>query len=301
MFPPIQNNHACYSFAEQQLQRSEVRLTDFNQEPDDLNDEHGSTEFNNNSQPSPEKKSKKSERIPLSCIYCDRNKTFVYKKSYNNHLKDCHSDQIIECTFNSTCKKSFKTVTDLEQHIISFHKHRKNAIGSNKKKMCIVLLESEHKNEATKHEVIQTCHSIIPNSIEKESIIDKEQLPIISHFVKCIYCKIWLLTMQNLAAHIEQTHSKLKIECNVAGCVTYFLTESDCKAHYDEKHPDVEHSKSEVSEDKLTDSIADIDQIKPFECPECTKSFKSELSFKYHVTFLCTIKRRYAFNEKYLK
>jgi hypothetical protein len=273
-----------------------VCLTDLNQEPD--NDEQSSTEFNNNSQPSPEKNSKKSARTPLSCIYCDSNKTFVYKKSYNNHLKVCHSDQIIECTFNKTCKKRFETVTDLEQHIISFHKRRKNALGSNKKKMCIVPLESEHKNEATKHDVIQTCPSIIPNPIEKESIIEKEQLPIISLFVKCIYCKIWLLNMQNLAAHIEQTHAKVKIQCNVAGCVTYFLTQSDCKAHYDEKHPDAEHSKTE---DKLTDSITVIDQSKPFECPECAKAFKSELSFKYHVTFLCTIKRRYAFNEKYLK
>ena len=271
-------------------------LTDLNQEPD--NDEQSSTEFNNNSQPSPEKNSKKSARTPLSCIYCDSNKTFVYKKSYNNHLKVCHSDQIIECTFNKTCKKRFKTVTDLEQHIISYHKCRKNAISSNKKKMCIVPLESEHKDEATKHDVIQTCPSIIPNPIEKESIIDKEQLPIISLFVKCIYCKIWLLNMHNLAAHIELTHAKVKIQCNVAGCVTYFLTQSDCKAHYDEKHPDAERSKTE---DKLTDSITVIDQSKPFECPECAKAFKSELSFKYHVTFLCTIKRRYAFNEKYLK
>jgi hypothetical protein len=271
-----------------------VRLRDLNKPPD--KDEESSNDFNN-SQPTPEmNNNKKSERTPLSCIYCDPNKTFVYKKCFENHLKIHHCDEIIQCEYNKKCKKLFTTVKDLELHIISFHERRKNANSSNKKKACIM---SPHKDEAIKHDFVQSQPTIIPNPFEKESQIDKEQSSTISVTVKCIYCKISLMNTQNLADHVEQTHAQLKIECNVAGCVTYFLTQLNRKAHYDEKHPDEEHS---TSEDQLTDPIAAIPQnIGQLECPECAKLFKSELSFKYHVSFLCTIKQRYAFSEKNLK
>lgn len=288
-------------FAEQQLQRLQVKLTDVNQEPD--TNQQSSADVKEPLQ-SPENNNKKSERSPLSCIYCDSNKTFIYKKSLKTHLKVCHSDEIIQCEYTNTCAKIFKTVKDLELHIYSFHERRKN-VRDKKKKQCIIR-QVRNKDVAIKSDITQTCPTTLTSQIEKESPIDKD-IPTNSLLVKCIYCKISLINTQNLAAHVAQTHVKIKIECSVAGCETYFLTQSECMAHLIKNHPDVENAKilqcpecsyGAPQEEQLKDHIAEIHQISQFKCPECTKLFRSELSYKYHLTFLCKVKRSNAFSVK---
>jgi hypothetical protein len=283
---------------DQKLQPSQVQLFKYTEGP--AANEESSSEFEN-SILSPEKPDKQLERTRLSCIYCNSKQTYLYKKSLYKHFKKCHPNRTVKCHYNKKCARLFKTKEDLEIHVKAFHEND----DGRKRRVCIYCdkliyfdhfnrhMRNHHKDVAIKCDFIKTCPNYFKSQFEKKKHIREEHLNVKLQEVNCIYCKKSFLSNNNLRVHISKRHTKLKIKCTVSGCATYFLSQSDREAHFDEKHQAKDISKSlqcalcpyrAMRKDHLTSHISRMHQSQQLNCSKCSKTFKSSLSLKYHLT-----------------
>lgn len=242
------------------------------------------------------RKPKKTSLSSFSCIYCNSNKIYLYKRSFNKHLTNFHTNEIIiRCKFDLKCGLIFKTEQEMEIHIKAIHEN----VGSNRKIECIYCGRwivsrginrhmKQHKDLIIKCDFDKKCLSFFHNQIDKKRHIDNEHLATKSQDNECIAAS----SSEDLDAHISQTHVDVKINCAVAA-------RSERTTHCDENHQGEEILKNfqcrncsyrASSQDHLTNHIAGMHQSSKFKCSgfECTSEFKSELSLKYHLTFLCT-------------
>nr|CAI5870415.1 unnamed protein product [Callosobruchus analis] len=212
--------------------------------------------------------------VRISCSYC--NKTFVHKKSLNDHIAKKHPDFIAsvsskvhectECSFKTTkisnlrehmakhpelvcrciyCNKTFARETILNEHITKKHPDFIASVGSKI------------------HECTKCTYKTTISSKLKEHMAKHSGLGV---FTKCTYCNKTFTGKALLNEHITKKHPDFvaSLSCKIHECTncTYKTTKSSRLKEHMAKHPELAAF---------------------FRCTYCNKTFALKASLNDHI------------------
>lgn len=109
---------------------------------------------------------------------------------------------------------------------------------------------------------------------------------------ECIYCNKVCSDKRLLSYHVRDVHSDIKIQCKFFKCARFFLTETDCQAHFEQVHRKIEDeklfrcSKCDYRSGNLRSfkgHVADKHGAKNIPCPKCAKFFGSAKALRDHL------------------
>lgn len=240
------------------------------------------------------------------CIYCDK---MVFTNKMKAHVQKSHENKpFIRCSYNNyQCNTYFQSLEEKKEHEEEFH----NAVGKGKEtdklkciycdladvKRCLLKkhMQSHHKSIAIRCNFHKLCSTYFHTEAERDEHVQNVhrrtcwQLP---DGVECVYCKKICRDKKQLLDHVSSVHFLVRIKCGAHRCTQFFLSQSDCDQHFEEKHREEEDKKMFHCHDcgyralrkiNLTRHVSQKHLNSEFECPLCARVLHSKCAVNKHL------------------
>jgi uncharacterized C2H2 Zn-finger protein len=239
----------------------------------------------------------KAEHIKQVHEKADNKKCHICHKMFSGltqHIRAKHKEKLIfNCSFQK-CSRIFLSTQNLQSHVEQKHIKTKSRV---KCTFCSKLISRScllrHCKEvhcAYKCS-FRKCSQLFLVKTERDKHFQRDHSKI-KKPTKCIYCNNVYRNDSLLNQHICHMHSDVKLKCTRKGCASYFFSQSDCDAHFSEKHLKEEENKT-FKCDKCDFTCAKIRYLNSHftythvtphvKCLKCRKMFPSKICMLRHL------------------